>query len=311
MHIAGKRLASAGLFAVIALSGFPGTAYSQFLKLPDGYANAYASVTPGLSTDSYPEQCGRGMFAANQFAASVFHTCRFLGFLGAPAPYDVGNFLTSSAASFERGGALRARASLTGIVSPHVRVSNDALAVFSDAMTVTGPFVPASVVFMLAIDGVYANSYGTPGNPVNGGRVDMVGWVVNPDGTIAFGRNLTGAGLIPTGDGSTNTMRVVMPWHDYAFGNTIAYQLGVAAFARAMNNTDSPINVSIGADYSNTAQIQSFALFDAAGNDITAVSNVTFASRAVTTTPEPGTLTLLATGLVGLLSLARKRRLAA
>ena len=58
---------------------------------------------------------------------------------------------------------------------------------------------------------------------------------------------------------------------------------------------------------SAAATLPTLAIYDEAGTDITDQFEVDYQSRAVTATPEPATMALVATGLAGLAGATRRR----
>ena len=100
--------------------------------------------------------------------------------------------------------------------------------------------------------------------------------------------------------------------------STFTFNLSLVAEVLLQNLGGAPVNVAglLGSDFSQTATISGFQVFDAAGQDMTAESQVVFRSGfavplgAPTTVPEPATVVLVAAGLAGVGVIARRRRAA-
>jgi hypothetical protein len=100
--------------------------------------------------------------------------------------------------------------------------------------------------------------------------------------------------------------------------STFTFNLSLVAEVMLQNLGGAPVNVAglLGSDFSQTATVSGFQVFDAAGQDMTAESQVVFRSGfavplgAPTTVPEPATVVLVAAGLAGVGMIARRRRAA-
>jgi hypothetical protein len=108
------------------------------------------------------------------------------------------------------------------------------------------------------------------------------------------------------GDGSFQTYDITVPWSSIGT-NQIVIEPQLTAFGRIWTQGQTA-DVNFASDFSDTASLTGVSLFDAAGNDITSLSTISFLVPTTSTTPEPGSLALLGGGVLALGFVSRKRQ---
>jgi hypothetical protein len=230
--------------------------------------------------------------------------------------YDVGD-LTASGSSWIANGQLHAATSITGQLNQGFFVLADAGAEYDNRVTLSGGSGAASVQFQYALHG-NASGLSGPGYSSNypcgssfiAGQLDFNWYKFGPDGSLLYGNGISNCSI---GDGSTMTGVFSVPFFDFTNGS-LPFQLKLTAIGRVVTLDPSlpPANVDYVSDFSETAGLTGFRVFDAFGVDITADYTIQFdavAIPAVIATPEPSTFVLLSTALVGLGVFSRRRRL--
>jgi hypothetical protein len=307
-----KRCGTVLVGSLLALGGAVSVAGAQVangIELPEGYAYPYSYVSTG---EYYTPWCNP--YRGGSSSASSTQTCNFEGVMsdGLGHTFDVGDFTTTQSASMIQGKSLHASTRLTGYVDPYRFVTFDAVSAFNDALTITGPYTPATVIFHAMIEGsATAPAVWGDVDPETGeltgsaGRFDFTLWNNIEDHKI-LGSNFTWS--VPhDGVSGPRSASWSVPWAGNTYENTLYYQMSLVAFGR-FNTLDVGQDVDIYSDYSHTATFDGVSVYDAGGNDITSAMTLKYASAPVetTTTPEPGSLALFGSGFLGLV--AQRRR---
>ncbi len=293
--------------------------------------SSYPSYLPGMTTSvvySYVDSLAAGwnaggncsQYSSLMSASAVSQTCYF----GAATtdPYNVarniGSLTTTGMASVS-GSTLRARTTMTGTLNRGYYLIADAGASYQDRVMLSGGSGATTVRFDWSLHGT-ASGFSSPGGSTNqsctngflAGRLDFVGWnTVNPDGSPAQGTGQSSP--CHTGDGTTTMGSFSVPITHFTNG-ALAYQLTLVAFGRYITNDPAYPSSALNyvSDFSNSAQLTALHVFDAAGTDITGSYNVSFGgagiAAVVTATPEPASILLVASGLIGVAFSARRRR---
>lgn len=207
------------------------------------------------------------------------------------ADFDAGTFSTTGEATADPGTGVSASATLAGSSASGAAVGATSYANFFERVMVSGPGDIAKAVLTTTYSGTQSGTLA--------GVVDLFTFALSETGAV--GANLCDASCSEafgnTTDGATHALSLDVPWGLVA-NNMFAYNLEVYVAGGGEGVLDGAASIF--------ASTPTFALFDAAGNDVTNEHTITFdpggtieAQPPVTSTPEPASMTLVATGLIG------------
>lgn len=278
---------------------------------------AQGTVATYANTDAYGNPVISGCGTKQQLAQS------FTSFTCGPVPIQGGMFVAGNGFASAIAGQLRASTSGSVALTDIGSATTRAFSQWSDQALVTPlPSAPAATHLQIALQVTGALS-------ANGdGICDPNGAFTGGMGALAdFGAQSTNAGDTPVGGtwvasgprcsptlgASVNQIFVLSLGLSNGSTAPFSYSISASGDASSYGQLGSPTTASWTADFAHTVNPLWYRVLDANNGDVTSAYNVTFTQGmafgpAATTTPEPSSLAMLGTGIVGLFGFRRARR---
>lgn len=295
-----RQVVRMGMIGIASLAAFSGVAAGQ----GSNYAAASYIYGVGPSDDATIPGCG----SSGVSQSSVNYICGPVGVGG-------GGLYFSSGSASAVGGQLRITTYGAGVLPGMGGATSYASSYWTDQASVT-PLGPGSSATQLQIAlHVTGSLYGS-GADVSGyqGSSAVAGFRMPSGNSFVTYQWVNGPGASVQTSSVDQVMIFTLALQN---GSSSLFQYGISAFTVIMNSgndlTNPTMTGSAHADFGNTVNPLWYHVLDASNNDVTSNYNVqfaqglTFGPETPTTTPEPAALTMLGTGLLGLVPVYRCR----